>query len=686
MQQYRFLSLILFFLAAGHIKAQQPLKENPLLIHSNAPLTFNNVNGETIKEAMQSITALSDARVKKISTIPAGQHTVANTLLATDELMYDLTDLSQKLGLIAGVHTNEQLRDAANTANEELLAYINNLYLKEGLYNALKNLAASPASKKMPANQQKYLRETLLTFEKNGMKLPVQQQKEVMDINQKLAATGVQFDENIAKYKDSLRFTAAQLTGVPEHIRAPWKRADSTYVVNINTPNSNAIGSYAHNSDTRRAFFVAYNNRAYPKNLAVLDSLFYYRQLLANKLGFPSYASYVVVDKMAASPDTVWRFENELIKKLSPHVTTDLDELRQLKQQDTSAAADSLYAWDISYYTQQLLDKKYQLNNEEVRAYFEMNNTLQGMFTVYQQLFNIEIRAAAHVPTWHEKVKAYELFKGGKKLGTFYLDLFPRPGKFTHFATFPISLYRISNGREVLPVTAFVGNFADGDAGTPALLYHREVLILFHEFGHLLHSLLARSDIASQGPFTLKGDFIEAPSQLLENWCWEYDALKLFARHYKTGAVLSPGLFEKMKRAKMVQNAANYMKYVYVGVLDFTYHDKYDSIKHKDITAVSADLWRLMQLPYVPNTHAICSSPHLNSYGGFYYGYLWSRVFAQDMFSVFKKNGVMNTATGVKYAREILEKAATIDERQMLYNFLGRSPNTNAFFESLGLE
>lgn len=674
--------LIVFVFSIFSVQAQSGTQsKNVLLIHSNAPIAFDKITAARIQEATTEVLALCDARIKKITSSPAA----GNPLLAADELLYDLGDLSSKLGLIAQTYTDAAARDASNEALEKLYAYSSNLFLNADLYKVLKGFETSAAAKKLPANHKKFLKEGIIAFEKNGMKLDENQREQLKAINEKVINWGLLFDKNVAASKDSVQFTEEQLAGVPDNTKAAWKRANG-YVVYVNGPNSTDISRYASDSETRHTMSLAYGNRAYPKNIQALDSLFYYRQQLANKLGFKSYADYAVVDKMAASPAKVWAFENDLIAKLTPKVTSDLEELKQLKHQSEPNAATTIHPWDISYYTKKLLDSKYQLNTDEVKQYFEMNNTLKGMFTVYQKLLGIVIKETKGVPTWFDKVKTFEVFKDGKKTGIFYLDLFPRPNKYTHFACFPISQYRIANGKEVLPVSALICNFPVSKGSEPSLLDHSDVITLFHEFGHLVHSMLGRSDLASQSPFSVKGDFTEAPSQFLENWCWEYDALKLFARHYKTGKILSPELFKKMKQAQLVQSGTYYIRQVYLGMLDFTYHDKYDSIKGKDITRVSKDVYAFTQLPFAEGSHFICSFTHLNGYAANYYGYLWSRVFAEDMFSIFRKKGVMNAALGIRYRKEILEKASSLDEMQMLRNFLGREPNSKAFLESLGLK
>ena len=686
MKIIRFACLLIFACTSVFCDAQVPKVTNPLLIHSNNAIMFDAVNASTIKGAVAEVIKLSTERTNRIKANVNRAKSLSMTLFAFDELNYEINDLSMKLGLIASTYTDDSAREMANAESERLASFSSQLFLDDGLYKALKMYAESPFARILKPNQKKFLKETIISFEKNGMKLDGQGRQELQTLNEKLISLGIQFDKNIAGSKDSIEFSVDELKGVPASTQAPWKRANGKYMVVINGPNYNEVMNNADLDVTRHTMFLHYNNRAYPANIKVLDSLFFYRNKYAQKLGFRSYAEYAVVDKMAQSPAAVWKFENNLAEKLAPHVTEEMGVLLSIKKQMNPGATDTIYEWDISYYKKKLLDKKYQLSPDEVKEYFEMNNTLNGMFTVYQKLFNIEIREVKNVPVWYSKVKSYEMYKDSQKIGSFYLDLFPRTDKYTHFACFPISQYRIANGKEVLPVSALICNFPEGNAKEPSLLYHSDVVTLFHEFGHLVHSMLGRSDIASQGPFSVKGDFTEAPSQFLENWVWQYESLQLFAKHYKTGKPLPVELFKKMKETQLVGIAIQYSRQVSLGMIDFTFEDKYDEASKKGIIEVSKELNAIRQVPFAEGSHFIASFGHLNGYAANYYGYLWSKVFAEDMFSLFKKNGVMDTKTGISYRQNILEKASTIDEKDMLRNFLGREPNSNAFMESLGIK
>ncbi|EHQ29882.1 peptidase M3A and M3B thimet/oligopeptidase F [Mucilaginibacter paludis DSM 18603] len=666
--------------------AQNTPAVNVLLQHSNQPIAYDQVNASLIKTALAKTIALSNSRISAITAIPPGKQTWANTMEAFDNLQYELGDLGGKIYLASATYTDDDTRNEANTAAEQLQSYTTGLFLNEPLYKAVKRFAALPAAAQLSSSQKLFLKETLIGFENNGMKLDADGRKKLKATNDKIIALGVQFDKNIAEYKDSITFDKSDLQGVPEKTVAPWALPDGKYMIRINGPNFNDILKYADKEDTRHAVYLKYMNRAYPKNIQVLDSLFYYRQQLAQQLGFKTYAEYALVDKMAGKPQKVWDFLNDLRDKLSPHVGPELAELAELKHQDHPEAQAGIQAWDIGYYRKKLFDTKYKLNTDEIKEYFEMNSTIQGMFTVYQKLFNLRIVEVKGVPLWYAKVKAYELYMDGKKMGTFYLDLYPRPNKYTHFETANISLYHKTATQEILPVGTLICNFPEGTATEPSLLNHGDVVTLFHEFGHLIHFLLCHPAIASQNSFATKGDFVEAPSQFLENFCWQYDVLKLFARNYKTGEMMPKALFDKLKQTQTVGSSMANISQVYYASLDFTYEDRYAAIKGRDINDVSKELSAMTKVPFAEGSHFICSFGHLNSYGANYYGYLWSKVFAQDIFSVFEKNGVMDTATGIRYRKDILEKGATVPEATMLRNFLGREPNSAAFLRLLGIK
>ena len=663
--------------------SQPPATENPLLVHSNNPIAWDKVDANIIRNAVEQVVQLSDKRVKNIiETVKPGTGP-GSTLVALDLLFYDIYDLDMKMQLIANSSPSDSTRNAAEQGDQVLTDYQTALSLNEPLYKTIKAYDLQSGSSLKP-NQKKFIQEQIQYLENNGMKLDGSGRKELQAIKDKITMLGIEFDRNIGTSRDSLRFSESDLQGIPENLKLKWKRPNGEYILYINAPNAEDISKYAISDATRKQMYYRYNNRAYPKNITVLDSLLYYRKQYAGKLGYNSYAAYKLTDKMAGVPQAVWNFEYGLADKLAPKVMTDLASIRSIKHQMHPELPDTIFAWDVEYYKNILLDTKYKLNTDEVKEYFEMNQTISGMFETYHRLFGITVKETFGLPTWYSKVRTFEMYVGNKKVGSFYFDLYPRQNKYNHFACFAISEANPNVSNEILPVAALLCNFPEAVAGEPTLLSHQDVIILFHEFGHLVANMVVRSDLITQ-PASLKADFVEAPSQFLENFCWQYASLKIFAKNYKTGVVLPESLYNKMKASEHVMDGLNYTTQVYYGMIDFTFEDKYDSIRGMDLTAVAKSLYKIRQIPFPEGTHMIAAFNHLSGYGANYYGYLWSRVFAQDIFSVFEKNGVMDPNTGERYRREILEVAGNQQEMELLRQFLGREPNSEAFMRSIGL-
>ena len=683
MRFLKYLIPVIFCVFKTPVFSQPLVTENPLLVHSNKPIAWDKVNADVIRNAIGQVIQVSDKRVKNIIEAVKPGTGPGSTLVALDLLFYDIYDLDMKMQLISNSSPTDSTRNAAEQGDQVLTDYQTALSLNEPLYKTIKEYDLQSGSSLKP-NQKKFIQEQIQYLENNGMKLDGTGRKELQVIKDKITMLGIEFDRNIGTSRDSIRFSGNDLQGVPDNLKLKWKRPNGDYILYINTPNQVDIARYAISDATRRQMYYKYNNRAYPKNISVLDSLLYYRKQYAAKLGYSSYAAYKLTDKMAGVPQAVWNFEYGLAEKLAPKVTSDLASIRSIKHQMHPELPDTIFAWDVEYYKNILLDTKYKLNTDEVKEYFEMNQTIRGMFETYHRLFGITVKETFGLPVWYNKVRTFEMYVGSKKVGSFYFDLYPRQNKYTHFACFTISEANPTVSNEILSVAALLCNFPESTAGEPTLLSHQDVIVLFHEFGHLVANMVVRSELITQ-PASLKADFVEAPSQFLENFCWQYASLKIFAKNYKTGAVLPETLYNKLKESEHVMDGLDYSTQVYYGLIDFTFEDKYDSIRGMDLTAVTKSLYKIRQIPFPDGTHMIAAFTHLSGYGANYYGYLWSRVFAQDIFSVFEKNGVMDPSTGERYRKEILEVAGSQQEMDLLRHFLGREPNSDAFMRSIGL-
>ena len=391
---------------------------------------------------------------------------------------------------------------------------------------------------------------------------------------------------------------------------------------------------------------------------------------------------------MAKLPQNVWDFEDNLVEKLKEKARMDYDELLTVKRAKLGdESIDVIQPWESGYYNNILLKEKYDLDQNLVKEYFPTDEVIDGLFQIAQHLFGVEFEEVKDPSVWHKDVRMFNVKKDGKIISRFYTDLFPRPNKYSHAACFPMIGGKETPEGYQMPVATLVCNFPAPTADVPSLLTHSDVETFFHEFGHVLHNVLTTTKLSSHSGTSVARDFVEAPSQIFENWTWNYDALILFAKNYKTGEVLPTDLFDKMVAAKNVGSGLSFTQQVFYGMIDFTLHDKYDPSSSTPTTEIVKELQNKITLyPYLEGTHMHAAFGHLMGYAAGYYSYLWSLVYAQDMFSVFETNGIMDVTTGLRYRDIILSTGGSRDELGMVVEFLGREPNQEAFFKSIGLD
>ena len=367
------------------------------------------------------------------------------------------------------------------------------------------------------------------------------------------------------------------------------------------------------------------------------------RKKKAELLGFPTFAAYQTADRMSKTPEAVWSFENGTISPGKGKNRKDLQELVEEKRKHLNQSmASTIEPWETSFYGNLLLVNKYSVNSEEVKEYFELNNVTDGMFKITQQLFGVKYLEDKNASVWHPDVKAFDVQQNGNTIGRFYLDLFPRPNKYTHAACFPVRKGKQEGKARQNPIAALLCSFNAPTPGKPALLSHSQANTYFHEFGHVLHNMLTTAELASQSGTAVKRDFVEAPSQIFENWVWNYESLKLFARHYKTGEVLPKALFDKMLAAKNVGSGLDASRQPSLGILDMTLHDRYDPNGPKTTSEIAKEVYnQVLPFRFVEGIAFHAAFGHLLGYAAGYYSYMWSRVFAEDMFSVFEQNGIL---------------------------------------------
>ena len=664
-------------------------KQNPLLESRNYPIDFVSITAYHISEATDNVLTKADQNLKNIYRVKNSDRTYHNTLLPLDNLGNIIDNVWSPTSLLAFTHPSEEVRKAGLAASQKIEEYLNSLSVDEKLYNAVYSFSQSPNGLDLQNIEKKYLTETLRDFNRSGFGYGKKVRARVKNILDQLSKLGLKFEKNITEARDTLFLSGRHLKGLSFDYCESRKKEENLYAIDLSYPSYYSFMQYAESDSARKELRYIYWNRASSVNISVLDSLILLRNQLSEVMDYQSFADYSTETLMAENAATVWEFESSLHEMIMPKALKDYGKMLQVKSEITGGYESTIESWESDRYEHLLKLKKYKLDSEKLSEYFELFQVMEGLFEICNRLFGISFNQIESPSVWHEDVTMYEVYDelSGNLLGRFYLDLFPRENKYSHAAAFSITMGKLTEDERQLPSLALVCNFPKPQNGKPSLLPHDDVETFFHEFGHLLHGILTVSPLYSYSGFSVLDDFVEAPSQILENWVWEKDVLKLFAKHYQTGEVIPDRLVNRMVAAKNVNSGLNTLQQIFYGVYDFTLHDSFDPYGELNTTDIAKILQNELTLyPYLEGTKMQASFGHLVDYEAGYYGYLWSKVYAQDMYSVFKENGVLDRETGRRFRKIIFEPGGTIHPKTLIKEFLGREPNMNAFLSSLGIE
>jgi thimet oligopeptidase len=662
--------------------------ENPLINNFNDRIDFAQVKPGHIKDATDHVLVQAEKIKREIINVNNNQRTFVNTLLRIDDLYTVIESVWSPGYLMGSVHTNKDIRDEGIASSKTIQNYITDLSLDNNLYQAVLSYSKTKNASELTGYRKKYLNDVMLDYKRSGFSLPSKQREKVKDVLDRLTELGLEFDKNIRSSQDTLFLNASDLDGLPENYKKERLQKDGTYAIDTSYPSYSPFMNQAESDDARKSLRYKYNNRASDSNIEVLEDILRNRIKLVNLLGYSSYAEYRTEDRMAKNPNNVWNFENDLKKKLRTKALSDVNEMLKIKSAKTGKRASLIHPWESGYYKNQVKLKNYSLDSELVRQYFEFNNVTQGLFTIYQTLFNVRFERVENASVWHEDVQMFSIYdkNSGDLIGDFYLDMFPRANKYSHAAAFSVVMGKKTKDGYQRPTTSLVCNFPKPTEYQPSLLTHDNVETYFHEFGHLVHGVLTKAALVSYAGTSVARDFVEAPSQMLENWVWQKESLELFAKHYQTGEPIPDELLNKMIAAKNINSGTAGLQQVFYGILDFSLNDGFDPDGIKSTTDLVKELQNEVTLyPYQEGTNQQASFGHLNGYGAAYYGYKWSEVYAHDMFSIFKEKGILDPKTGLRYRKIILEKGGTIDPLDLVKEFLGREPNSDAFLRSMGI-
>ena len=622
--------------------------------------------------------------------------TFKNTLAALDEVMATMGRDSSNLWFLGYTATDEKVRKAGLACEEKLEKLSIKTYAREDLYARVKAFSETNEAKMLKGQEKRLLDGMMRSFKSNGLTLASEaDKKRMLEINQRLTELQIEFSKNIRDAKDHLVVSKADLEGLPESYVKRLKRTeDGGYIVTVAYPDYFPFQDKSKSAEARKKLSIVYNSVAKDENLPILKEVLTLRHEAAKLLGYSNHAESVLSlsGRMAREPKEVKTFLDGLSTKLRPKLVADMNSMRKLKCAEMKSCSGDQWKklnveyWEYRYYRDQLVQRDHQIDHEKIREYFPLKTVTDGMFEIYQTLLDVTYKEIPGAYVWHDSVKLFEVKnkKDGKLIGYFYMDLFPREGKYQHAAAFPMrSGYLWSTGEYQKPVSAMVANFNAPADGKPALLSHDEVETYFHEFGHIMHQVLTTAKYSSHSGTSVARDFVEAPSQMLENWVWTASSLQKLSGHYKTGEKLPNKILKRLLAAKDVMGGIKWMRQVFYASVDLAYHmsdGKLDTTKKWDELQTS-----MMKFPLtggVPEARF----GHLMGYDAGYYGYLWSKVYAQDMFTRFEKKGVMSTDVGHDYRKWILEPGGSMDPNELIENFLGRKPNQAAFLRSLGLK
>ncbi len=644
---------------------------------------------QDIKTVCATTLAKAQSQLTRLAKIDEDARTFENTAVAFERIQ---NTVDEKLGAIlflSQTSPNPTVLDAANDCSDKVSSFYVQLTSRVDLFNALNKVASLDL--KLDLQDAKLLEETLRGFKRSGVALPEAQRALVSKLKEQLSLAQNAFAKNLAKANDTVELSKAELAGMSDDFISGLKATEKgTYLLTLLDASSYLpFVENGTNADARKKAVTAHEKVAADLNVPLLEQAIGLRDRIAKLLGFESHAAYVLDAKMAKTPKNVLDFLGDLAVKLKPKAQADLDALLQLKRVEDPSAT-KVEMWDWRYYANQLKKQKYAVDNEAIREYFPVDQVITAVFEIYQKLLTVKFTEITPAYAWAPDVRLFEVRdavpgSNDALIGHFYLDLYPRENKYKHFAAFDIMhARRNKDGSYHTPVSSIVGNFPKAAPGKPSLLLHDDVETFFHEFGHIMHQTLTTARYSSLAGTNVRGDYVEAPSQMLENWVWNRDILRKISKHYKTGAPLPDTLLDQMIAAKHANEGITWSRQLFFATVDMLYHSSGEKV---DTTKVWNDLApQIFLMDETPGAAAQGSFGHLmGGYDAGYYGYLWSKVYAQDMFTVFEQAGLESPIAGAKYREWILKQGGTQEPEVLITNFLGRPSNKDAFYRSLGI-
>lgn len=673
---------------------------NPLFKDFSTPFhtaPFSKIKNEHFLPAFKQAIDDAKAEIDKIVSNPEVP-TFKNTIETLEFAGERLDRISSIFFNLNAAETNDEIQKIAQEVSPLLAEFANDITLNEALFERVKSVYEQKDMFQLSVEQKTLLDKKYKSFSRNGANLPKSKKEKLREIDKELSKLKLQFGENVLAETNAyeLHITdESQLSGLPESTReAAQQLAESKgkkgWVFNLQYPSYIPFMTYADNRDLRKTLALAFGAKGFQKNKfnneTIVLQIANLRHERATLLGYRTHAHFVLEERMAKTPETVTTFLHELLEKAKPAAEKEFAKLQQFAQK--LDGLDALQKWDGAYYSEKLKQKLFDLDDEKLKPYFKLENVINGVFTVAQKLYGLSFEEVNNIDTYHDDVRTYKVTDSKNNLvAIFYADFFPREGKRNGAWMTSYRPQYVKNGENQRPHISIVCNFTKPTKTKPSLLTFNEVTTLFHEFGHALHGMLANTTYPSLSGTSVYWDFVELPSQVLENWCYEKEALELFATHYETGVVIPMELIEKIKASATFNEGMQTLRQLSFGLLDMSWHGQ-DPSKIKSVKAHEMEAFKGSQLyPDVTENCMSTAFSHIfqGGYSSGYYSYKWAEVLDADTFEYFKENGVFSKTVADKFKTLVLSQGGTEDPMVLYKRFRGKEPNPDALLRRAGL-
>ncbi|HLK64870.1 MAG TPA: M3 family metallopeptidase [Bryobacteraceae bacterium] len=638
---------------------------------SQPPIGGTKPDAEAFEKLENQRLLAAQQFIDKIAAV-RGTHTVENTLALYDSALRELNTASYLSTLMQQVHPDSSFRDRATALTTKISGAVSELSLNRTVYEALAAIDVSHAD----AATRYYVQRQLLELRLAGVNKDDATRARLKKLNEELSVEQSMFDRNISDSRNTVRAVRAELEGLPQdYIDRHKPASDGSFELTTDYPDAVPVLNFARNDSLRRRMWVAFYTRAYPKNLEMLHNMMKTRYEIATLLGYPSWADYNAADKMVAKGENIASFIGQLETAAAPGQQRELQMLLAEKRR-TNPQAKEIGDYEVKYLSEQVRRAQYDFDSQSVRPYFPYARVKQGILDTAATLFHLRFRQEPNSPAWDPAVETWDVIDGEKAIGRFYLDMHPRRGKFSHAEMSPV-LDGI-RGRQ-LPEAVLVCNFPAPTASDPGLMEYTDVVTFFHEFGHLVHWILAgQQQWAGISGISMETDFVEAPSQMLEEWMHSPQVLASFARDYKTGETIPADLVARMNQASAFGRAGWVSQQLVYSAISYHVHKGKPDDINPDVIGDVAQRRYTHTIP-LPGTHTFAAFGHLAGYSSAYYTYLWDKVIAEDLFAQFDQKNLLAGEAPLRYRRVVLEPGGSMSANDLVKQFLGRPQNTIAF-------